>query len=764
MSVVYIQLRNGLKKISDEEYSPTKNDVVEALGYTPVDPANMPDISNSENDVLYVTDNEGYVIAKIDKDGIHTTEVKAGGIKLAEVLSQHTENEDVHVTAEDKTNWNGHIEDEDVHVTPEDKARWDDNTAASEESVSQHVNDTDIHVSETEKATWNAKSNFNGQYNSLKGAPSITEEQDDALYIVDDEGYVIAMVNKDGLDITALKVGGAHLSDTISALMADHAANEDIHLTDTDRTNVNKITTLIKDLDTVEETVSSHTNQISIISETANDAFLSASAAVTAVDTHSKKTDNPHAVTKDQVRLGNVDNTSDMDKPVSTQQQEALDAHTTRTDNPHGVTMKQLGVDTALSNLEKQLSEQIVSESDEWHIVDDQGNVVATIDAEGVHTIKVWLNGQDVMDIIDDKIADNNTEWISHTTDDEIHVTKNDKSTWNECCDTVDLLLNDGSPGLTYDNVPLKSGEMVTTSRKKCIGMSFISTTDIYIASHIDGRPVTEIDDRAFYERSTLTSMNIPNTVTSIGVMAFYKCTGLKSVVIPDSVVTIGGEAFSGCSGLTHVTIPDGVTSLGERAFEDCTSLKTVEIPSGIPFINEYTFNRCTSLIAIFYKGTCGDFSMFDFCGSTSMSNLYSSFRVYCTDGWIDKDGNITTYYPDYDHRVSATVTIEGVDLPIQFNFVDEDSTQWFSNYDELQDWLHGRHYWSTASTETFLPVMAVGSDSDKVIVLLGLNASTGSGSNKIYASCLMAEGSAGAYEYNILEVTSVTIDKYLIY
>ena len=41
---------------------------------------------------------------------------------------------------------------------------------------------------------------------------------------------------------------------------------------------------------------------------------------------HKQDTDNPHNVTKAQVGLGNVDNTSDADKPVSTAQAAALDA------------------------------------------------------------------------------------------------------------------------------------------------------------------------------------------------------------------------------------------------------------------------------------------------------------------------------------------------------------------------------------------------------------------------------------------------------
>jgi len=42
------------------------------------------------------------------------------------------------------------------------------------------------------------------------------------------------------------------------------------------------------------------------------------------VNTHKARTDNPHSVSKSQVGLGNVDNTSDANKPVSTQQETAL--------------------------------------------------------------------------------------------------------------------------------------------------------------------------------------------------------------------------------------------------------------------------------------------------------------------------------------------------------------------------------------------------------------------------------------------------------
>lgn len=43
------------------------------------------------------------------------------------------------------------------------------------------------------------------------------------------------------------------------------------------------------------------------------------------MDNHIANTSNPHSVTKDQVGLGNCDNTSDLDKPISTATQTALD-------------------------------------------------------------------------------------------------------------------------------------------------------------------------------------------------------------------------------------------------------------------------------------------------------------------------------------------------------------------------------------------------------------------------------------------------------
>lgn len=57
-------------------------------------------------------------------------------------------------------------------------------------------------------------------------------------------------------------------------------------------------------------------------------------ATKTELSSHTENTDNPHNVTKAQVGLGNVDNTSDLNKPISTATQNALNGKLSIKQNP----------------------------------------------------------------------------------------------------------------------------------------------------------------------------------------------------------------------------------------------------------------------------------------------------------------------------------------------------------------------------------------------------------------------------------------------
>jgi hypothetical protein len=85
----------------------------------------------------------------------------------------------------------------------------------------------------------------------------------------------------------------------------------------------------------------------------AQSAALGAKADATVLAAHIGNSSNPHAVTKAQVGLGSVDNVSDANKPVSTAQAAAiglkadtstLAAHTGNVNNPHGTTKAQVGL------------------------------------------------------------------------------------------------------------------------------------------------------------------------------------------------------------------------------------------------------------------------------------------------------------------------------------------------------------------------------------------------------------------------------------
>ena len=75
---------------------------------------------------------------------------------------------------------------------------------------------------------------------------------------------------------------------------------------------------------------------------------------------------------------------------------------------------------------------------------------------------------------------------------------------------------------------------------------------------------VTSIGDKAFFYKSSLTSINIPNSVTLIKSGAFEGCSNLASVTIGNSVTTIGDNAFIYCKSLISIVIPNGVTFIGE--------------------------------------------------------------------------------------------------------------------------------------------------------------------------------------------------------
>ena len=156
---------------------------------------------------------------------------------------------------------------------------------------------------------------------------------------------------------------------------------------------------------------------------------------------------------------------------------------------------------------------------------------------------------------------------------------------------------------------------------------------------------VTEIGDQAFENCSTLTGIEIPETVTSIGDYAFSGCTNLgadntsanmprmmhpmwsfrsgeSSFVIPDGVTSIGAYAFQDCTSLTSITVPDTVDSIGEGAFKGCSNLSTIDLPYDITIWGENVLNGCTGLTSVTIPDGVTSIDAYAFAGCDHLTEV----------------------------------------------------------------------------------------------------------------------------------------------
>ena len=173
-------------------------------------------------------------------------------------------------------------------------------------------------------------------------------------------------------------------------------------------------------------------------------------------------------------------------------------------------------------------------------------------------------------------------------------------------------------------------GEVVTPKHADVFGANIVSNT------YEEGKGIIEFDGKittigksAFYSKSTLATIAIPNSVTSIGEFAFHNCNSLTNVIIPNSVTSIGEYAFQVCSSLSSVTIPESATEIGAGAFGHCNNLNSFygkfasednrclvvngvlvsfavgcgvteyTIPNNVTIIGDYAFCNCSSLVSI---------------------------------------------------------------------------------------------------------------------------------------------------------------------
>lgn len=165
------------------------------------------------------------------------------------------------------------------------------------------------------------------------------------------------------------------------------------------------------------------------------------------------------------------------------------------------------------------------------------------------------------------------------------------------------------------------------------MGTGECTDTEVFIPDTYNDTAVKKIAPRAFYKRTNITSVRLPDTLEVIGQCAFEGCKSIKSIHIPKSVTHMMYEAFVDCEDLatvemddlkawcdiyfenedanplhngaalcldgkpiTHLVIPAELESTGYASFCGCSSITRVTVPGSVKIISAYTFSECESL------------------------------------------------------------------------------------------------------------------------------------------------------------------------
>ncbi len=121
---------------------------------------------------------------------------------------------------------------------------------------------------------------------------------------------------------------------------------------------------------------------------------------------------------------------------------------------------------------------------------------------------------------------------------------------------------------------------------------------------------VTSIGDDAFFGCSSL-KYNLYDNAYYLGnannpyvVLVQAISEDITSCTINPNTKLIYSYAFCSCTSLTSINIPDSVTSIGNSAFEGCDNLKNVTIGNSVASIDDFAFNACSNLKDVYYAGS----------------------------------------------------------------------------------------------------------------------------------------------------------------
>ena len=124
---------------------------------------------------------------------------------------------------------------------------------------------------------------------------------------------------------------------------------------------------------------------------------------------------------------------------------------------------------------------------------------------------------------------------------------------------------------------------------------------------------VTAIGNNVFENLEKLKGVTLNKKLKTIGNYAFAN-TSISFINIPNTVTNIGEHAFDGCTALTDIEFESGRTStsslsISTCAFANCQSMLVLRLPDNT-MVNLYAFDGCTSLLWVYIGSNCRFFDM----------------------------------------------------------------------------------------------------------------------------------------------------------
>ena len=159
-----------------------------------------------------------------------------------------------------------------------------------------------------------------------------------------------------------------------------------------------------------------------------------------------------------------------------------------------------------------------------------------------------------------------------------------------------EILINSDNPVIDVN----RDGEISYEEAAACTSLPEFVNTDITSFDELKYfTALHTIGENAFFGCSSLSSIELPESLTRIKWSAFSGCSSLESIKLPESLTSIESCAFQYCSSLESIKLPESLTRFESGAFRYCSSLESIELPESLTRIGSSAFEGCSSLRSI---------------------------------------------------------------------------------------------------------------------------------------------------------------------